>query len=107
MSEILNKALNGTLIGLLKPNIKSVIEGFGTNSYSAGAPDSPEGAQSKFINELSTAITDAVSAAVAKEVQTYLLNSVTVTAGTQLVVTVGGPTTQAGTTTTPGKLTAP
>lgn len=107
MSEILKGALNGTLGGLLQPKIKAVIEGFGTNSYSSGAPDSPAAAQSKFVNELSTAITDAVSEAVAKEVQLYLNNSVTVTAGTQLVVTAGGPTAQAGTTTTPGKLTAP
>jgi hypothetical protein len=105
MSATLQGALKSTLGGLLKPKIESVITGFGKGSYSG--PDDPVTAQDKFIAELSTAITDAVSEAVAKEVQLYLNNSVTVTPGTQVVATAGGPTSQVGTTTTPGKLTAP
>lgn len=43
----------------------------------------------------------------AKAVQQYLTANVTVIPGTQLVVTAGGPSAQAGTTTTNGKLLAP
>lgn len=44
---------------------------------------------------------------IAVAVQKYLRDNVRVTPGTQAVVTTGGPTTQAGTTITPGLLTTP
>lgn len=44
---------------------------------------------------------------IAKAVQKYLTNDVVVIPGTQLVITAGGPSAQAGTTTTNGKLLSP
>jgi hypothetical protein len=80
------------LQGILEPNIRSVLRGFGNDEYTG--PQTPGAAQDRFVRELSNAI--------AVSVQQYLASSVTVIPGQ---ITVGGPTSQV--TTTPGILNAP
>jgi hypothetical protein len=82
------------LQNILEPNIRSVLQEFGSEQYSDKAPQTPQGAQEQFIGRLSNAI--------AVSVQQYLASSVTVIPGQ---ITVGGPTSQV--TTTPGILNAP
>jgi len=84
------------LTSILLPAVRSVVLKFGSATYT-GPPD-PIVAQTQFINELSAAISDAVVL--------YLNTQVIVLPG-QAVTTVGGPTSQAGTTVSPGKLQAP
>ena len=84
------------LKGLLQSQIQTELMSFGGSTY-AGPMDGLA-AQTMFVEKLATAI--------ALAVQQYLLTNVTVTPGIA-VVTVGSPTTQAGTTTTPGILQAP
>lgn len=84
------------LTPILLPAIRSVVLKFGSATYT-GPPD-PIVAQTQFITELSTAISEAVIL--------YLNTQVIVLPG-QAVVTAGGPTNQAGSTVSPGKLQAP
>lgn len=88
--------MSGVLKGLLQPQIQAVVSGFGTQVYTG--PPNATAAQALFVDQLSTAIAVAV--------QAYLQTSVKVAPG-QSVITAGGPTNQAGTTTTPGILIAP
>lgn len=88
--------MSAILKGLLQPQIQTVLTSFGSAVY-AGPPEGAS-AQALFADRLSTAIATAV--------QQYLLTNVTVVPG-QAVVTAGGPTNQAGATTTPGILSAP
>lgn len=84
------------LKGLLQPQIQSVLTSFGSAAYS-GPPDGTA-AQTLFAEKLATAIATAV--------QQYLIQNVKVNPGIA-VVTAGGPTAQAGSTTSPGILQAP
>lgn len=84
--------MSQVLQSILEQNIGSVMRSFGTDEYRG--PDSPSGAQDKFIRELSSAI--------AISVQQYLSTTVTVSPGQ---LTTGGPTNQV--TVTPGILIAP
>jgi hypothetical protein len=88
--------MSRVLAGILEPNIRSVVEGFGKAEYSG--PLNAANAQDKFIRELTNAISVSI--------QQYLVSNVTVIPG-QVVITAGGPTNQAGATTTPGILNAP
>lgn len=88
--------MSAILENLLKPQIQTALQKFGSAQYSG--PVNPAAAQQQFVDELSKAI--------AKAIQQYLLGNVTVIPG-QVVLTVGGPTNQAGTTSSPGKLNAP
>lgn len=89
--------MSAILKGLLQPAIQGVLTSAATPGVASPAPD-PIIAQTLLADKLSTAIAIAV--------QTYLLTSVTVIPG-QAVLTTGGPTNQAGATSTPGKLLAP
>jgi hypothetical protein len=84
------------LKGLLEPEIRRVVKGFGTGEYTG--PNNPITAQDRFVSELSQAIAIAV--------QKYLISNVLVIPGIP-VATVGGPTAQAGATVAPGRLNAP
>jgi hypothetical protein len=96
MSQILKgNILN---IGQLEEEIYKAINFFGCSDGYKG-PTDPCQAQREFSQRLAIAISNAVS----KGVQQYLLSNVTVIPG-QLVVTAGSPTAQAGSTTTPGIL---
>lgn len=96
----MSTVLGGPLNTLLEAKIRPVFEGFGKSSYNG--PDDPAKAQDDMIKKLAAAIAEAV----AVEIQKYLNTQVKVVPG-QVVVTAGGPTNQAGATTTPGALTAP
>jgi hypothetical protein len=88
--------MSAILKGLLEPQIRNVVKGFGTSEYTG--PTDPVAAQNKFISELSEAI--------AKAVQQYLVSNVLVIPGIP-VATVGGPMAQTGATVAPGSLNAP
>jgi hypothetical protein len=89
--------MSAILKGLLQPQIQSVVSSLAVPGPASPLPD-PISAQTVLVDRLSTAIAIAV--------QQYLTTSVLVIPG-QAVVTAGGPTAQAGATTTPGKLLAP
>jgi hypothetical protein len=82
------------LQNILEPNIRRVLQEFGSEQYLDTAPQTPRDAQEQFIKRLSNAI--------AVSVQQYLASNVNVIPGQ---ITVGGPASQV--TTTPGILNAP
>lgn len=88
--------MSAILKGLLQPAIQGVLSSIVTPGPASPAPD-PIAAQVILADKLSTAIAAAV--------QVYLTTSVTVIPG-QIVPTFGGPTSQVGATSTPGKLLA-
>jgi len=91
MSAILEGYLDEALREPLFDAIESVIKGFGTTEYTA-EEKTPQAAQERFILQLSNAITDEVTKAVAVAVQQYLITNVTTNLGLIVVPsTVGIP----------------
>ncbi len=88
------------LKGLLQPAILGVFK----SMTSGASPDAT--ATNKDPISAQDILAEKLAEAIAVSVQQYLLTQVTVIPG-QVVPTTGGPTSQVGATTTPGKLNAP